>query len=142
MAPTDLQVLERVAVGFALAYVFGFERQLRGSQAGDRTFAMIGASAAAITAVASTSSPQAIAGVVTGVGFIGACVLKASDDDVEDRQHEPCRASDGGRPSGFAVQAEIPNCRSVMSVKSRGGKRLRKRLAISGSGVQREDEHV
>ena len=62
-------------------------------------------------------------------------------DDVEDRQHEPCCARDGGRPSGFAVQAEIPNCRSVMLVKSRGEKRLRKRPAISGSGMRREDEH-
>jgi RNA-directed DNA polymerase len=38
---------------------------------------------------------------------------------------EPCCASDGGRPSGFAVQAGSPNRRSVMPVKSRGGKRLR-----------------
>lgn len=75
MHPTNVELLERVAVGFALAYVFGFERQLRGSQAGDRTFSMIGASAAAITAVAAGSSPQAIAGVVTGVGFIGAGVV-------------------------------------------------------------------
>jgi hypothetical protein len=63
------------------------------------------------------------------------CVLKGSGADVEDRHHEPCRASDGGRPSGVAVQAEIPNHRSVMPVKSRGGKRLRKRLAESGSGM-------
>ena len=54
---------------------------------------------------------------------------------------DPCCASDGGRSSGFAVQAGSPNRRNVMSVKSRGGKRLRKRLADSGSGVRREDEH-
>ena len=53
---------------------------------------------------------------------------------------DPCCASDGGRPSGFAVQAGSPNRRDVMPVKSRGGKRLRKRPAISGSGVRREDE--
>jgi len=29
-----------------------------------------------------------------------------------------------------------------MSVKSRGGKRLRRRPAVSGSGVRREDERV
>jgi hypothetical protein len=51
-----------------------------------------------------------------------------------------CCASDGGRPSGLAVQAGSPNHRDVMPVKSRGGKRLRKRLANSGSGVRREDE--
>ena len=54
---------------------------------------------------------------------------------------DPCCASDGGRSSGLAVQAGSPNRRDVMSVKSRGGKRSRKRLADSGSGVRREDEH-
>jgi len=52
-----------------------------------------------------------------------------------------CCASDGGRSSGLAVQAGSPNHRDVMPVKSRGGKRLRKRLANSGSGMRREDEH-
>ena len=47
------------------------------------------------------------------------CVLKGSDDDVEDRQHDPCCASDGGRSSGVAVQAEIPNHRKLR--RSRAG---------------------
>jgi putative Mg2+ transporter-C (MgtC) family protein len=75
MSDADLALLARVALGFVLAYIFGFERQLRGSLAGDRTFALVGASAAAITAVAARSSPQAIAGVVTGIGFIGGGVV-------------------------------------------------------------------
>ena len=54
---------------------------------------------------------------------------------------DSCCAGDGGRPSGFAVQAGSPNRRGVMPVKSRGGKRLRKRPAVSGSGVRRADEH-
>jgi hypothetical protein len=45
---------------------------------------------------------------------------------------DPCCASDGGRSSGLAVQAGGPNHRGVMPVKSRGGKRLRKRPANSG----------
>jgi putative Mg2+ transporter-C (MgtC) family protein len=75
VASTDVALLVRILVGFALAYLFGFERQLRGSVAGDRTFAMVGAAAAAITSVAARSSPQAIAGVVTGIGFIGGGVV-------------------------------------------------------------------
>jgi len=71
VSEADLALLARVAVGFALAYILGFERQIRGSPAGNRTFAMVGAAATAITAVAAKSSPQAIAGVVTGIGFIG-----------------------------------------------------------------------
>ena len=47
------------------------------------------------------------------------CVLKGSDDDVEDRRHDPCCASDGGRSCGVAVQAEIPNHRRLR--RSRAG---------------------
>jgi hypothetical protein len=69
------------------------------------------------------------------------CDLKGTRGGVEDRQHGPCCAGDGGLwPSGFAVQAGDPNYRSVMPVKSRGEKRLRKRRADSGPGVRREDE--
>jgi len=75
VATSDLPLLVRIVVGFLLAYLFGFERQLRGSVAGDRTFSMVGAAAAAVTAVAAKSSPQAIAGIVTGVGFIGGGVV-------------------------------------------------------------------
>jgi putative Mg2+ transporter-C (MgtC) family protein len=55
-----------------VAFAFGFERQLRGSAAGNRTFLLIGGTAAAVTAVAGTRSPQAVAGILTGIGFIGA----------------------------------------------------------------------
>jgi putative Mg2+ transporter-C (MgtC) family protein len=71
----DLGLLGRILVGFALAYAFGFERQLRGSPAGDRTFALVGAASTAITAVAAPTSPQTVAGVVTGIGFIGGGVV-------------------------------------------------------------------
>jgi putative Mg2+ transporter-C (MgtC) family protein len=75
MSHADLVLAGRVAVGFAVAFAFGFERQLRGSIAGDRTFALIGATAAAVTAVAGEKSPQAVAGIMTGLGFIGAGVV-------------------------------------------------------------------
>jgi len=75
MSHADVVLLERVAVGIAVAFVFGFERQLRGSPAGDRTFALVGAAATAVTAVAGKTSPQAVAGIMTGLGFIGAGVL-------------------------------------------------------------------
>jgi putative Mg2+ transporter-C (MgtC) family protein len=69
---TDLHLLARVALACAVAFAFGFERQLRGSAAGNRTFLLIGGTAAAVTAVAGTRSPQAVAGILTGIGFIGA----------------------------------------------------------------------
>jgi putative Mg2+ transporter-C (MgtC) family protein len=75
MSHSDLVLLGRVAVGIAVAFVFGFERQLRGSPAGDRTFSLVGAAATSVTAVAGIRSPQAVAGIMTGLGFIGAGVL-------------------------------------------------------------------
>jgi putative Mg2+ transporter-C (MgtC) family protein len=73
--PSDWELLARIGVGLALAFVVGFERELRGSPAGDRTFSLIGASTAAVTAVAYRTSPQAVAGLITGIGFIGAGVV-------------------------------------------------------------------
>ncbi len=82
MSHADLVLSGRVAVGFAVAFVFGFERQLRGSPAGDRTFALVGAGATAVTAVAGLRSPQAVAGILTGLGFIGAGVIINRTDSV------------------------------------------------------------
>jgi putative Mg2+ transporter-C (MgtC) family protein len=79
---TDLHLLARVAIGCAVAYAFGFERQLRGSPAGDRTFTLIGGAATAITAVAGLQSPQAVAGILTGLGFIGAGLVFTSGNKV------------------------------------------------------------
>src|SRR6478752_7289458 len=73
--PSDWDLLARVAVGFALAFVVGFERELRGSPAGDRTFGLIGASIAGMTAVLWREAPQAVAGAITGIGFIGVGVV-------------------------------------------------------------------
>jgi putative Mg2+ transporter-C (MgtC) family protein len=73
--PTEMALLARVGVGFALAFIIGFERGLRGSAAGDRTFALVGGAAAAMTATVWKTSPQALAGVITGIGFIGAGIV-------------------------------------------------------------------
>lgn len=81
--PSEGQLVARVLVGFGLAFLIGFERELRGSPAGDRTFALIGLAAASAAAVTGQASPQALAGIVTGVGFIGGgLILKGRDDAV------------------------------------------------------------
>jgi putative Mg2+ transporter-C (MgtC) family protein len=68
----DLVLFGRVGLAFLLCYALGFERALRGAPAGDRTYSLVGTAAAAVTAVTIGPAPQAIGGVVTGVGFIGA----------------------------------------------------------------------
>lgn len=68
-------VFGHIALAFALSFVIGFEREIRGAPAGDRTYALVGTGSAAITAVTAGVAPQAIAGIVTGIGFIGAGLL-------------------------------------------------------------------
>ena len=79
--PTDLELVYRILVGFGLAFVIGFERELRGSVAGDRTFALIGGASAAAASVTAATSPQALAGIITGVGFIGGGLILRSRDE-------------------------------------------------------------
>jgi putative Mg2+ transporter-C (MgtC) family protein len=57
-------------VGWALTFVLGFEREVRGAPAGDRTFSMIGLATALIGTVA-PHYPAVLGGAVTGIGFIG-----------------------------------------------------------------------
>ena len=75
----DVLLFGRVGLAFVLCYAVGFERALRGAPAGDRTFALVGTASAAISAVTVGPAPQAIGGVVTGVGFIGAGLVLRGD---------------------------------------------------------------
>jgi putative Mg2+ transporter-C (MgtC) family protein len=75
----DGAFLARIALATALGYGVGWERELRGSVAGDRTFALVALGTAAVTAVGvldfPASAEKVIAGVVTGLGFLGAGVI-------------------------------------------------------------------
>jgi putative Mg2+ transporter-C (MgtC) family protein len=72
----EWEMAGRIAVAFALSFIVGFEREVRGGVAGDRTFALVGTAAAGIGAIAvARNAGNAIAGVVTGVGFIGGALL-------------------------------------------------------------------
>ena len=79
MTHEDLVLFGHVGVAFLLCYAVGFERALRGSPAGDRTYSLVGTAAAAITAVTVAPAPQAIGGVITGIGFIGAGLVLRGD---------------------------------------------------------------
>ena len=80
---SDLMLVGRVGLGALLGYIIGFERELRGSDAGDRTFALIAMGAAAFTAIGVESFPataeKILAGVVTGVGFLGGGLIMKGD---------------------------------------------------------------
>lgn len=75
MTNLDLTLLVRIGVAMLLAFAIGWEREFRGSEAGDRTFTLVSLGAAAFTAVGVENFPasaeKVMAGVVTGVGFLG-----------------------------------------------------------------------
>ncbi len=75
----DLALFGRIAVAAGLGYAIGWEREVRGHPAGSRTFALVAAGAAGFTAIAVDAFPSTaeklIAGIVTGIGFIGAGVV-------------------------------------------------------------------
>lgn len=79
MTRIDTVMIGRIALGALLGYLIGWEREFRGKAAGERTFALIALGAAAFTALGverfPASAEKVIAGVVTGVGFLGAGLI-------------------------------------------------------------------
>lgn len=79
-------LIGRVALGASLGYVIGFEREYRGKPAGERTFGLLALGAAAVTGVGvlffPLSAEKVIAGVITGVGFLGAGLIFRERDTV------------------------------------------------------------
>ena len=76
---SEWEMFGRVAVAFVLGFTIGWEREMRGAAAGDRTFALVTTASAAVVAVFARTSPNAVAGIVTGVGFIGGGLVMRSE---------------------------------------------------------------
>ena len=74
---SDADAILRVSIAAGLGLLIGLERLLRGNPAGPRTFALLGIGAAAFAIVAGGlgNDGRVIAGVATGVGFIGAGMI-------------------------------------------------------------------
>lgn len=107
MAPagSEAALIARVAVGVGLSFAIGFEREVRGASAGDRTFSIVGISAAAVSAAVVSIAPNAIAGLLTGVGFIGGGLVFRSGQ---------------GTVRGITTAAAIFACTSVGIVAGTG----------------------
>jgi putative Mg2+ transporter-C (MgtC) family protein len=75
----ELQLFARMALAAGLGFLVGWEREIHGSHAGDRTHSLVALGAAAFTGLSvelfRESSDKVIAGVVTGMGFLGAGVI-------------------------------------------------------------------
>jgi putative Mg2+ transporter-C (MgtC) family protein len=71
----DATTLMHILVAAGLTYAVGFERDVRRAGAGDRVFGLIGVGAGIVGVLAVHGAPNALTGVLTGVGFIGAGLL-------------------------------------------------------------------
>jgi putative Mg2+ transporter-C (MgtC) family protein len=69
----------RIAIAAGLGFVVGMEREWRGKQAGERTFALVALGCAAFTAIGvelfPASAEKIMAGVATGIGFMGVGII-------------------------------------------------------------------
>jgi putative Mg2+ transporter-C (MgtC) family protein len=95
---TQVVLIGRIALGAALGYVIGFEREYRGKAAGERTFSLLALGAAGVTGLGvlffPASAEKVIAGVITGVGFLGAGLIFRERDE-----------AGGGQPRGLTTAA-------------------------------------
>ncbi len=88
-AMSEWELVGRLVLAALLGYLIGLERELRGQAAGERTHALVALGAAAFALISSMAFPGAdaarvAAGVVTGIGFLGAgMILKREGAKIE-----------------------------------------------------------
>jgi len=86
---SEWELVGRVVLAAVLGYLIGLERELTGQPAGERTHALVCLGAAAFSLISSSAFPggdaaRVAAGVVTGLGFLGAgMILKRSGEGVQ-----------------------------------------------------------
>ena len=82
-ASLQLAIFWRIAIASGLGFVVGMEREWRGKQAGERTFALVALGCAGFTALGVEMFPQSaekiMAGVATGIGFLGVGIIWRMD---------------------------------------------------------------
>jgi len=90
MPPTsELELVGRLLLAVFLGFLIGLERELAGQPAGERTHALTSLGAAifalvSLLAFEGTDPARVAAGVVTGLGFLGAgMILKEKGQEVE-----------------------------------------------------------
>lgn len=81
----DIVLFLRVLAAVGMGFVIGWEREVRRQPAGDRTFSLVAAGAAAFTALATQSFPSGIdktvAAIITGIGFLGAGLVMRTTEN-------------------------------------------------------------
>jgi putative Mg2+ transporter-C (MgtC) family protein len=86
--PEQLVMVLRLLLAAVLGAIIGFQREIVGKPAGVRTLALISIGAAMFSVISLLSFPGAdpariAAGVVTGIGFLGAGAILHRQDSIE-----------------------------------------------------------
>ncbi len=80
----ELTLAARMGLAALLGFLVGLERESRGKSAGERTFATVALAAAGFAGLAITMFPdtagQAVAGVATGIGFLGIGIIWRAEE--------------------------------------------------------------
>lgn len=80
----ELTLAGRMGLAALFGFLIGLERESRGKSAGERTFAVVALGAAGFSGVAASLFPgtagQAIAGVATGIGFLGVGIIWRAEE--------------------------------------------------------------
>jgi putative Mg2+ transporter-C (MgtC) family protein len=88
-ALSDWELVGRLVLAASLGFFIGLEREIRGQAAGERTHALVALGAAAFALLSGRAFPggdtaRVAAGVVTGLGFLGAgMILKKEGERIE-----------------------------------------------------------
>jgi putative Mg2+ transporter-C (MgtC) family protein len=82
LSPVDIDIGVKLIVAVVLGGIVGLEREFNKSAAGIKTYAIVCLGAALFTAVAATVSVAMAAGVITGIGFLGAAVVFKNENRV------------------------------------------------------------
>jgi putative Mg2+ transporter-C (MgtC) family protein len=82
----DGELIARLIVAALLCGLVGAEREHRGHEAGLRTFGLVGLGSAGLVALSGDAFPasadKVVAGIITGIGFLGAGMLVRSGETV------------------------------------------------------------
>jgi putative Mg2+ transporter-C (MgtC) family protein len=85
----EWEMVGRVILATVIGYLIGLERELTGQPAGERTHALVALGAAVFALISGVAFPggdtaRVAAGVVTGLGFLGAgMILKKEGEEIQ-----------------------------------------------------------
>jgi putative Mg2+ transporter-C (MgtC) family protein len=150
MIRTHWELVVRIFVAWALTFALGFERQLRGAMAGDRTFSLLGASTALIGALSAHGASTILAGAVTGIGFIGGGLCFRQTVQEHEVLHGIttaasifCAAAIGAACGlGLVKEATAATIATLLTLELRHVPLLRALDARRWTGLVKHDEHM